>query len=240
MKPLFNAYVDGFSLYKGSLETRPHLKWLDLPKFCASRRPDFELGDLYFFTSPVKKRYPGDLANERQNTYLRVLRDQGVKIIPGQFRKDLGWMRLASHQRSEVLVPRLPSLFGLMQHSLNRVAGLAKPDLPQAQVWKYGEKGSDVNLASYLLRDAFLFNSKAALVVTADSDFATPFQMLIDAKVDLKVVAPKVNAEMKFDHLRRVSSFFEEIHVSWLESCQLPPVFIKRDGGNIVKPSSWT
>lgn len=240
MKPLFNAYVDGFSLYKGSLETRPHLKWLDLPKFCASRRPDFELGDLYFFTSPVKKRYLGDLANERQITYLRVLRDQGVKIIPGQFRKDLGWMRLASHQRSEVLVPRLPSLLGLMQHSLNRVAGLAKPDLPQAQVWKYGEKGSDVNLAPYLLKDAFLFNSKAALVVTADSDFATPFQMLIDAKVDLKVVAPKVNAEMKFDHLRRVSSFFEEIHVSWLESCQLPPVFIKRDGGNIVKPSSWT
>lgn len=239
MRSKFNAYVDGFSLYKGSLESRPHLKWLDLPKFCASRRPDQDLEDVYFFTSPVKQRFPGDSANERQNTYLRVLRDQGVRVITGQFRRDLGWMRIASSQRAELLNPLLPSLFGFMQTSLNGVARRAIPDLPKAQVWKYGEKGSDVNLASYLLRDAFKNQVKSALVITADSDFVTPLKMLCDAQVDLKVVAPKASESMKFDNLRQASKYFEEMHISWLEDCQLAPVYVKRDGGNIVRPKSW-
>ena len=33
----FNAYIDGFNLYKGALQKRPELKWLDLRSYCQSR-----------------------------------------------------------------------------------------------------------------------------------------------------------------------------------------------------------
>ncbi len=40
------------------------------------------------------------------------------------------------------------------------------------EVWKTEEKGSDVNLASYLLLDAFRKESEAAVVISNDSDLA--------------------------------------------------------------------
>ncbi len=240
MKLTFNAYIDGFSLYKGSLESRPSFKWLNLLKFCADRRPDMELGQVYYFTAPVKSRFPGDTGMNRQDAYIRVLRDQGVNVVPGQFRKDVDWLRVATTTRSSVLSPMLPNHLGLTQMALNQISKRAIPDFPRAQVWKFGEKGSDVNLASHLLFDVLKENLKAALVITADSDFVTPIRMATQVGTDIKVVVPKVHELAKADGLRKVATYLEELHIGWLADSQLPRSYITSKGGNITRPNTWT
>ncbi len=233
----FNAYVDGFNLYKGALESRPHYKWLDLPSFCASRRPDMTLATVNYFTARIKARFPEDKAPQRQDAYIRVLANQGVQVVMGQFRKDENWLRLVSGHRSNVIQPELPKAFGLTQGMLNRVVAEAKPDLPKSFVWEYGEKGSDVNLASNLLRDVFQNDLGAALVISGDSDLATPVAMSKEHGVNIKVVVPKQGAPS--GALRRAASHIEELHVSELANYQLPNSFITKSGGNIVRPKTW-
>ena len=45
------------------------------------------------------------------------------------------------------------------------------------RVWNLEEKGSDVNLPSYLLRDGFLGEYEAAVVISDDSDLVEPTQI---------------------------------------------------------------
>lgn len=236
---VFNAYIDGFSLYKGALESRPQFKWLDLIKFCGDRRSDMVLGKVYYFTAPVKSRYPGDTAMHRQSAYLRVLRDQGVNVVLGKFRKDIDWLRAVAPEREKFLSPALPRHLGLTQLGLKRVFKVTSPEFPKAQVWKFGEKGSDVNLASYLMRDVFLNQVDSALVVSADSDLATPISMAVEFGANVKVVIPKSSDVPTSHELKAVSSFAEELHIGWLEEAKLPRSYITSKGGNIVRPESW-
>jgi len=234
----FNAYVDGFNLYKGALFRRDDLKWLDLPAFCQSRRPDMELGEVYYFTARIKGRYAGDSAPNRQHAYLRVLENQGVKVVQGQFRKDKDWLRLVAATRDQAIQPKLARMLGITQLLLDASAKKALPDLPKSFVWSYGEKGSDVNLASYLLRDIYARSLSAALVISGDSDLATPIRLCKEHGVDVKTVVP--NKDQPCEKLRTVSTFLEQLHVSELRKYQLPPVFQTMKGGVIRRPDEWT
>jgi len=169
----FNAYIDGFNLYKGALEKRPDLKWLDLIGLCGDLMPNYELGAIYYFTAPLKNRFAGDRANEKQNTYLRVLRYSGVQVINGKFRNDTSWQRLVTSERTHFIQPVLPNKFGLTQMAINKSWRDAKPDVPKANIFTLKEKGSDVNLASHLLRDAYTEKVCAGLVITGDSDLSS-------------------------------------------------------------------
>ena len=234
---IFNAYIDGFNLYKGALRSRPHLKWLDLISFCQALRPDMQLGTVYFFTSPIKERFPNDQAPRRQHAYLRVLENQGIRVVRGQFRKDQNWLRMTTTNLTHVIEPRLPKYFGLTQHALNVSARLSAPGNPQVHVYKMGEKGTDVNLASYLVRDACLGRIEAALVVTGDSDFVTPIKFAVEAGADVKVVAP--NKFQKTASLKLAATHLQELHIAMLADHQLPNAFITSKGGNIVRPKIW-
>jgi uncharacterized LabA/DUF88 family protein len=234
---IFNAYVDGFNLYKGALETRNHLKWLDLPAFCQSRRPEMELGEIYYFTARIKRRFPNDKAPERQHAYLRVLANQGVKVVEGKFRKDENWLRLVSTRRERVIEPALRSALGLTQLLLNNSSRTAYPDLPRAFVWEYGEKGSDVNLASHLLKDVFVNKLAAALVVSGDSDLSTPILMAKEFGVDIKTVIP--NKLLPGAELKNASTFLEQLHISDLSNFQMPRSFITPKGRSIIRPQEW-
>lgn len=236
-KPKFDAFIDGFNLYKGVLERRPQYKWLDLRKFCSGMWPDFCLDNIYYFTAPVKKRFPLDSAPERQSTYLRVLRNQGVQVIKGKFRRDEKWLRLKSAYRQEFIEPELPSRFGIVQNALNASVSQAQPDFPKAKVWSFGEKGSDVNLASYLLRGVLSEGLQAALVVTGDSDLTTPIKFSVDAGAHIRIVIP--NKEQESSALRQVSSSWFELHPNSLGDYLLPRSFITPKGGNIVRPPGW-
>jgi uncharacterized LabA/DUF88 family protein len=196
-----------------------------------------ELGEIYYFTAPVKERFPNDDAPRRQHTYLRVLENQGIQVVRGQIRKDKSWMRLISTQRPNVIQPEIPSHFGLTQLALDVSVRAAAPDTPRANVYKLSEKGSDVNLASFLLRDAYQGNLSAALVVTGDSDLVTPVRFAVEAGLDVKVVIP--NRFQKVTQLKTVATQFQELHPATLDEHQLPNAFITSKGGNIVRPKTW-
>jgi hypothetical protein len=175
----------------------------------------------------------------RQNAYLRVLRDQGINVVLGKFRKDIDWLRAVTPSRENFLSPSLPNHFGLTQFGLNKVFRESKPEFPKAQVWKFGEKGSDVNLASYLLRDVFVNSVNSALVISADSDLSTPISMAVQFGANVKTVIPKSTGTQTAHELRAASTFAEELHIGWLEEAKLPRSYITSKGGNIVRPESW-
>jgi NYN domain-containing protein len=139
-----HVYIDGFNLYYGALKGTPH-KWLDLSALCRRLLPDDDIRRIRYFTARVADRphNPGTAA--RQDAYLRALAsDPLVTIHYGTFKSGVRRMPLAP------------------------VPAIGRPVM--ARVVSTEEKGSDVNLASYLLLDALRGACDTAVVVTNDSD----------------------------------------------------------------------
>jgi uncharacterized LabA/DUF88 family protein len=232
----FNAYVDGFNLYRGLLKDRPESRWLDLREFCASRWSEKSLEKVYFFTARAKERYPGDDAPRRQHAYLRALESTGVEIVLGKFAKNVDWLRINGTQHADFIEPNLEDTDSLVQLRFEDAANNAAPDFVKANVWRFGEKGTDVNLASQLVFDAWKANLSNAMVVTGDSDLQTPIRMLVDSGIQVKTLIPSL-ANFSTD-LRNVSTYTESIHLSWLKTAQLPERVPTRTGF-ITRPQKW-
>jgi len=77
------------------------------------------------------------------------------------------------------LIP--PPAVGVAPHGKPVLKTDAAGDAVKAWVFKSEEKGSDVNLAAYLLRDAYRAACACAVIVSNDSDLLTPIRM---AKAD--------------------------------------------------------
>lgn len=233
----FNAYIDGFNLYKGALQRRPDLKWLDLKRYCSDRLINYKLEKVYFFTSRIKEKYSGDAAPRRQHAYLRALEESGVEVVLGKFRRDVAWQRLVSPIHRESISPHLEDPMSRVQKSFDTSAASAHPDSIQANVWKYGEKGTDVNLASYLLRDIFKFQLQSALIITGDSDLVTPLEIAQTQYVFIKTINPKSgrNAEQ----LSAASNTFEELQPERLQEFQFADRLKLKSGKIIRRPQEW-
>ena len=148
-----NVYVDAFNLYYGSLMGTP-FKWLDLHAFSQASFPGDQINRIRYFTARVKARPNDPDQPVRQDTYFRALR-----TLPN----------LTIHEGSYIEKPvRLP------QHPIP--APPAKPTI--VTVVKSEEKGSDVNLATYLLVDAFDDDYEGAVVISNDSDLAEPVKLV--------------------------------------------------------------
>ena len=77
-------------------------------------------------------------------------------------------------------IPNLTIHFGsFLSHPKMMHLAHPAPGGPQTiEVIRTDEKGSDVNLASYLLVDGFERDYDIAVVVSNDSDLATPIQLV--------------------------------------------------------------
>jgi uncharacterized LabA/DUF88 family protein len=102
-------------------------------------------------------------------------------------------------------------------------------------IWKFEEKGSDVNIATYMLFDAFNNEYDVAALVSDDSDLVEPIRILHDElKVDVIVLSPRGRSS----ELQQVASQFRPINHSVLPQCQFPTVL--QDGyGQFHKPPGW-
>lgn len=116
----------------------------------------------------------------------------------------------------------------------------------RVQVRKSEEKGSDVNLASHLLMDAFRGDFEAALVISNDSDLVTPIEMVTgDFGLQVGVAFPLFNpGRTPSVELQQVASFMRFIKnerrwVRQLERSQFPDV-MSDAGGLFEKPHKWT
>ena len=103
----------------------------------------------------------------------------------------------------------------------------------------FEEKRTDVNIASHLLMDAFENRYDTALVVSNDSDLATPIEMVVDRLGKRVVVINPYPARRQSSELRRAASrAIPEINTSVLRACQFDNTLTDAQG-SFTRPRSW-
>lgn len=204
-----NVSVDGSNRYYGCLKGTPY-RWLNLARLCQQIVPRITLNRLRYFTALGRSR-PGDPQQaQRQPTDLRALQTlPDLSIHYGHFLSSRVRMRLAA-----------PPLAGART----------------VEVIKTEEKGSDVNLATYLLWEGFAGDYEQALVITNDSDLAWPIALVRrELKRPVGVLYPPRKLSVE---LQRVASFVRPIRPGALSASQFPPTL--RDArGVLTKPAIW-
>lgn len=203
-----NVYIDGFNLYYGCVKNTPY-RWLNLSKLCGRLIPDFRVRRIRYFTALVHTRDdPG--STQRQLVYLRALRT----------------------------IPNLTVHYGLFAtHEVNRpLAGIPDQGTKMVRVLDTKEKGSDVNLATYLLVDGFKKEADFALVISNDSDLVEPIR-LAGSELGLEVGIWHPHSEYVKD-LAKVAVFYRRIKIKGLQD-SLFPTTLSDSEGTITKPSSW-
>lgn len=204
------VYVDGFNLYYGALKGTPY-KWLDVVALCRSIFPTNNILRVRYFTAKVDPR-PNDPDQPiRQLAYLRALATlPEIQIHFGTFLTKPVW---------------LPTKVSI---------DAGKPSL--VQVMRPEEKGSDVNLASYLLLDGFKGEYECAIVVSNDSDLLTPVTMVRkELNFAVGALLPRSKGSLE---LKREVTFWRDIRKHYLAACQLPAMH-KDAIGEFHKPATW-
>ena len=100
------------------------------------------------------------------------------------------------------------------------------------------EKGSDVNLASHLLMDAFKDTYDLALVLSQDSDLLEPMRMVTQELGKVVVLAWLDRTEPGKRH-KSVATTIRHIQEGMLVRSQFPDPVIGRGGLKIARPVEW-
>jgi len=221
-----NVYIDGFNLYYCAVRDTPY-RWLDLFALCSNLFPDRAFHSIKYFTAKVKASKHDPNAPTRQETYWRALRTiPNLEIIKGHF---IRWPRL---------MPQFPLAY--IRNNYN------KP--PQkVQVERTEEKGSDVNLAAYLVYDNCAKGIGVSIVISNDSDLAEAIE-IVTSKLGTAVVVVNPNrTKMARRYSRcKISKELQRVATKWvgsineniLANAQFPPIMTDTKG-NFSKPMAW-
>jgi uncharacterized LabA/DUF88 family protein len=228
------VYIDGFNLYYGALKDGPH-KWLDLVEFSRQllRRGE-TLDYVRYFTAPV-----GGPSGQRQNIYFRALETlTGLSIHRGVYQENVDIRPLAAQ------VAR--GMGDVIEHRV----GTAGPWVPEPRpfpgervrvsVINSEEKGSDVNLATYLMFDSMRNKCEGAIVVSGDSDLVEPIRLCNTHREINKAVGVVNPHSTRFSReLSDVAAWYEPLDTAILGNCHLPRSVTARNGARLYKPPSW-
>lgn len=233
---LTNFYIDGFNLYKGCLEGGPH-KWLDLVEFCRRSFPPplNLLHKVHYFTARVRA-WPHDPTQpERQAAYLRALTSRPeVTAHFGQFKTTRPWVKVVD-RTTDGLHVWCPA--GGYRHPLVTAAA-HRPEL--VRVERAEEKGSDVNLATRLLLDAFKGDYEAAVVVTNDPDQKEAIRAVKEElKKRVGVLFPVRPGRPANNDLKKAASFHGVIDPALLALSHFPRSLTDGKGRPVHKPTGW-
>jgi hypothetical protein len=217
---VLNFYIDAFNLYYGCLFATHH-KWLNLHGFCQASFPGHQVQRIRYFTARIPANPHDPDKPVRQDTYFRALRTLPVLSI-----------HEGHYIRKAVKMPLHP---------------IPNPPAPPTvvKVVKSEEKGSDVNLASYLLVDAADNDCEGAVIVTNDSDLALPVQ-LVRTKFRRKVLVlhscsrPGRGPSIELRKAAGLRSGNPPLIVdpALLAAHQFPPILADMTG-TFHKPMSW-
>jgi len=221
-----NVYVDGFNLYFCAVKYTPY-KWLNLLALCNTLFPTVQINRIKYFSAKVRNLQHDPNAQTRQDTYWRALRTiPNLEIIEGDF---VAWPRL---------LPQFPLAY---------VRGANNPP-NKVQVERAEEKGSDVNLAAYLVYDNCMQEADESIVISNDSDLTNAIELVTrDVHRPVTVVNPNRTSRVRShpnqcslqQDLRRVSTrFLRSINVGVLVSAQFPPTMTDAQG-TFTKPTGW-
>lgn len=214
------VYVDGFNLYYRLLQQRPALKWVNLKQLAEKLlRPANVVTGVRYYTARISGRLD-PTAPARQQLYLDALTTlPEVSVHLGTF---LTSRKFAGLVHPPDFRPRVT---------------LPQPWPDVVRVVKVEEKGSDVNLASHLLLDAFQGSYDVAVVLSNDSDLVEPIRIVaqvLGKPVGLLSPVPNPNPQ-----LQRAASFIRRISPSDLAAAQFPDQVTRPDGSVVKRPASW-
>lgn len=232
------AYVDGLNFYYGAVKGTPN-KWVDFEALVRKLLPSDTIGKIRYFTANVKPQYPGDRSHERQQAFLRAIgANPLIDVKLGHFRMDDRWRALADQRwgHKDLFRPVLrPSV--LVKMILGDAVHRRTEAVTCARVLNPEEKGSDVNLATYLLYDALTGASSKALVISNDSDLAEAVRLTVGHGVQVGIVNPHPGPTS--GHLKRAASFEVPFRRSVAATCQMPNSVATSHRKQVHKPKEW-
>ena len=205
-----HVYVDGYNLYYGCLRKTPY-KWLNIHGLCSALMPGNDIRAVRYFTAQVSGTPHDPDQPTRQQTYFRALRtERQVSIHLGHFLTHEVTMPDAADWRAGRFTPR--------------------------QVVKTEEKGSDVNIATHLLVDAFEDAFDVAVIVSNDSDLKEPISVV---RRRFGKVIGILNPQEKVSRaLQPLAHFTKQIRTGALANAQFPGVMHDAKG-RFHKPPRW-
>jgi hypothetical protein len=212
-------YIDGFNLYYRLLKDTPSFKWLNLKALAVELlQPQNQIQTVRYYTARISGRFDPQ-APARQQAYLDALNTEpDITVHMGNFLVSKHWAGIAPP----------PQMRG-------GTVPVFLPPFPQVvKTWKTEEKGSDVNLSSHLVRDAFQGKFDAAAVLSNDTDLVEPIRIVtqeIGLPVGLLCPVPKPATS-----LAQVASFIRHIRPQHLATSQFPDSI---PGTSITRPASW-
>ena len=185
-------------------------RWLDIEKLAQLLLPRHEINQIRYFTALVTSRPNDPNQAQRQQTYLRALQTiPNLTIHYGHF---LSMRKRRLLARQPATGPRT------------------------VEVLDTEEKGSDVNLATYLLLDGFVNDYEMAVVISNDSDLKLPIKMA-KTKLRKRIGVFDPSRKRSFE-LHSASSWYRPIRSGPLSVSQFPDRL--SDGkGVITKPVGW-
>ena len=205
------VYVDGFNLYYRALKNTPY-KWLNVRALAADvLGPEHSIELIRYFSAPVTGRWDRE-SHTRQQRYLQALRS-----IP----------EMSIHLGSFLTAIKVRELVEPLADGTTHV-----------RILHQEEKGSDVNLATYLVHDAWSRRFDVALVFSQDTDLLEPVRVV---KEELQLPVGVVVLDGKSPgKLAQSGSFSRQITSSRLAAAQFPPrVFFGRKGKSVECPAEW-
>jgi len=224
-----NVYVDGFNLYYGAAKHTAY-KWVNLASLCEEVLPGIVINRIRYFTALVKPLPSDPQTRLRQEIYIRAL-----ETLPNLS------VHYGHYLKSEVSMP------------------LVTPPPRFAKVIKMEEKGSDVNIATYMLVDAFRRDCDQLVVITNDSDLSEPIRIINkELLIPVGIFNPHTNdtaarrARLTGGPLRQArpsielkksAKFYREITsegpASNMAVSQFPLQIVDAQGRTITKPVGW-
>lgn len=222
------VYVDGFNLYHMRLQQQRQYRWLNLKAMADQLvQPPHNISKVKFYTARVSSKIDA-AAPAKQKAYLNALETvPEVEIHYGRFLFGEKWAFLLQPPAAK------PASY---------IWNLPGPRM--VQVAKVEEKGSDVNLASHLLRDAFLNRFTEAMVLSNDTDLVEPIRIVTqELGKRVGIIAPRRarqhQAPIPSPSLRSVASFILYLDDRHLAGAQFPASISRAGGSPIIKPPSW-
>lgn len=207
------VYIDGFNLYHGCVKYS-RSKWLNIRRLMENMLPGHNVEMVKFFTARVSASIGDPDQPNRQMIYWRALRTlKGVQIVEGTFYE---------HEKAMALAPS---------------CRMHKPGIVTlVRVMKKEEKGSDVNIAAHLLMDGWHKRYEQAVVVTNDSDLATPIYIVRkEMNLPVGIINPH---EFHSKKLRKLASFLGRIRETDLAAAQFSEELADAKG-KFHRPDRW-
>ena len=213
-RPRTRVYIDGFNFHYAAFRRGGFVdyKWLDLVRFCQRALPRNDIELVRFFTARLDPTRGRAGQRSRQDAYLEAL----------------------------TTLPRLTIHFGeFVEHAKRHWLVHAPVGGPRtAGVWVPEEKGSDVNLASHLLLDAFRGAFDVAVVISNDADLLEPVRMAREELGQTVGVLRVEGGQRRCIFSGRVD-FIRTVRRGHFAAAQLPPELTDSHGHRISKPREW-